>query len=388
MHIYESGSFTSVSYVKEKMRIHPADGLLFLALKLLKSMDRRETDLRYFRPEDVKRILVVSSTAIGDTLLSTPAIRAARERYPAARIIAHFNVKNGELFENNPHIDGIIPYLGGYKKFFRTIREFRRQKFNLVLIFHGNEPQATPMAYLSGARFIVKIPISREYGFLLSNKHNGFDNPWDHHAIEVRLKAASLVGCREDDRTMVLVAEDEEREGILDYLRRKGVDGEKKIIGFQVGAASRYKEWPKERFVELGRRIHRCSPGIPIILTGSKEEKELCDFVAGQTGGLAVSTAGELSLRQLRALLKEMYFLVTNDTGTMHMAVALRTRTISLFCPTNSWGVGPVQDLYLHRVIRKDRPCNPCVSKRCKNPYCMELITVDEVFDAVQEFLP
>jgi len=95
------------------MRINPIDVLLFLQLKFLKFFDGRQTDLKYFAPEAVKNILVVSSTAIGDTLLSTPAIRAVRERYPRAKIAAHFNIKNMELFENNPHIDEIIPYYGG-----------------------------------------------------------------------------------------------------------------------------------------------------------------------------------------------------------------------------------------------------------------------------------
>ncbi len=113
----------------------------------------------------------------------------------------------------------------------------------------------------------------------------------------------------------------------------------------------------------------------------------LCSFVAREMGGRVVSTAGELSLRQLRALVKEMDLLVTNDTGAMHIAIALQTKTVSLFCPTNSWGVGPLQDLHLHRVIKKDRPCDPCVSKRCVNPYCMKLITVDEVFEEVKKLL-
>ena len=108
------------------MRIHPLDGLLFLFTKFLKSLDMRQTDQEHLDPSSVKNILVVSSTAIGDTLLSTPAIRAVREKYPEAVITAHFNASNMELFKNNPHINGIIPYYGGYRKFLQTIREFRK----------------------------------------------------------------------------------------------------------------------------------------------------------------------------------------------------------------------------------------------------------------------
>jgi len=70
----------------------------------------------------------------------------------------------------------------------------------------------------------------------------------------------------------------------------------------------------------------------------------------------------------------------------MHMAIALRTRTVSMFCPTNVWGVGPLQDMHLHKVIQKDRPCNPCISKQCKKPFCMGLISTDEAFKSVSEF--
>src|SRR5208283_5062363 len=247
------------------MRIHPLDGLLFWSMKLLKSLDKRQTDLEHFDPSSVKNILVVSSTAIGDTLLSTPAIRAVRERYPQAKIIAHFNAGNAELFANNPHIDGLIPYSGGYRRFVRTVREFRKHNFDLALIFHGNEPQATPMAYLSGARFIVKVPISKEYGFLLSNSSNGFENLWDHHAIDVRMKTAAFIGCSGENREMVLVADEGDRAAASSYLSRLGTDKNAILIGLQVGAATFYKMWPQHKFVELGKRLLQLNSSIRIL---------------------------------------------------------------------------------------------------------------------------
>lgn len=370
------------------MRIHPLDSLLFLSMKIMKAFDRRETALASLDPSRIRNILVVSSTALGDTLLSTPAFRAVRERYPEATIMAHLNVKNLEIFENNPHIDGIIPYYNGYRRFFSTVREFRRYRFDMALIFHGNEPQATPMAYLSGARFIVKIPRSRQYGFLLSNPDDGFDNPWDHHAIDVRLRAASMAGCSENSREMVLLADKDDETSFDAWLREHGEKENELLVCFQAGAATRFKMWPKEMFAELGRRLVADRPDVKIILTGSRDEHDLCSFISRELGAKAISAAGELTLRQMRGLMKRVNLLVTNDTGTMHMAIALKTRTVSLFCPTNSWGVGPVQDPELHNIISKERPCNPCVTKKCPDPFCMKLITVDEVYEAVMGLLP
>jgi ADP-heptose:LPS heptosyltransferase len=369
------------------MRIHPLDGLLFGFVKLLKSLDKRQTGLEHFRPEAVKNILVVSSTAIGDTLLSTPAIRAVRKRYPEAKIIAHFNAVNAELFENNPHIDGIIPYSGGYRRAVRTVLEFRRHNFDLALIFHGNEPQATPMAYLSGARFIIKVPVSREYGFLLSNTSNGFDRHWDHHAIDVRMKTASFVGCSGENREMVLVADEDDRAAASYYLSRLGTDENAILIGLQVGAATLYKMWPHHKFIELGKRLLQLNPDIRILVTGSPREKKLCSTVAHEIGDRAFSTAAEVSLKTLRGLIERMDLLVTNDTGAMHMAIALKTRTVSLFCPTNDLGIGPIQDMHLHKVVKKEKTCNPCITKKCREPLCMDRISVDEVFCSAKESL-
>jgi len=369
------------------MRIHPVDGLLFLAMKLLKSMDHRETDLKYFKPENAKNILVVSSTAIGDTLLSTPAIRAVRERYPAAHITAHFNVRNWELFENNPHIDGIIPYHGGYKKFLKTVREFRRQKFDLVLIFHGNEPQATPMAYLSGARFILKFPKSREFSFLLSNNSEQMPDA-SLHVIKKRLKLAELVGCSSSAKEMVLPEREEGKSFIAQFLKECGMKAENLLIGFQAGASTVGRIWPSNRFIELGRRLVAASSQVRVIITGSPQEYALCREIADGIGERAMVTAGRIPLKYLPSLVKRFRAVITGDTGILHMAVAVGTTVIALFVPSTPKDTGPLYDLHKHVVIHKEMPCNPCNSNKCESPFCMELITVDEVFAAVRKFLP
>jgi ADP-heptose:LPS heptosyltransferase len=365
------------------MRLKVLDGFLYLSMKLLKSLDKRETGIDHLDPENVSRILVVSSTAIGDTLLSTPAIRAVRGRYPAARIIAHLNVSNLELFENNPDIDGIIPYYGGYKKFFRTIKAFRRERFDLALIFHGNEPQATPMAWLSGARFIIKLPNTSEYRFLLSNQDNILR--WEDfgHGVEQRLKVAELAGCRISDKRMVLPLLKEGDAFADRFLSENSINETDRLVGLQPGASTVSRMWFADRFSELGKRLVALDPDLKIVITGSPKEHDYCKKIADAIGEKAVVSAGQIPLKYLPSLLERIKVLVTGDTGTMHLAVASGTPVVALFAVSDPKRSGPYYDLEKHTVIKKDRTCEPCLSKKCKYQKCMEQISVDEVYNVI-----
>ena len=368
------------------MRLKALDSLLFLAMKFIKAFDKRETGLEHFDPENVKSILVVSSTAIGDTLLSTPAIRAVRERYPLARITAHFNKKNMELFENNPHIDGIIPYCGGYRKFLKTVMEFRRHKFDLALIFHGNEPQATPMAYLSGAMFIIKLPNTSEYRFLLSNKDRF---QWEDftHGVEQRLKVAELAGCRISDKHMVLPVLKEGKSVEESFLRNHNIQDSDTIVGFQVGASTVSRMWFPDRFTELGKRLVNSNSNVKIVITGSPQEHDYCKKIADNIGERAIVSAGNIPLKYMPSLVKRFKVLFTGDTGIMHMSIAVGTPVVALFAAADAKRSGPYYDMERHVVIQKERTCDPCASKKCKYQKCMENIGVDEVYDALQSIL-
>jgi len=365
------------------MRIHPTDFLLYWAVKILHSFDRRDRSLKSFKPEDVRTILIISSTGLGDTLLSTPAIRSIRQRYPGVRIVAFLNSRNMELFADNPDVDMIIPYRGGYRRFFRTVMQFRNLKPDVALILHGNEPQATPYCYLSGTRYIVKVPKSPQYGYMLSNADNGISDISKAHCIDVRLKAASFIGCAAENRRMTLNVDEKDVAFVEEYLKGHGINSRNILIGFQAGAAKKFKVWPDENFIELGKKLLSTDAGLRIILTGAPDEIKQCNYIAGQIGEGALSVAGKIPLKHTRALIKRLSLLVTNDTGTLHMAIALGTRTVSLFCPTDYRCYGPLYDLHLHRVVAKERPCVKCEFAKCRKPFCMSSITAEEVFTVI-----
>lgn len=369
------------------MGIRPRETLLYLYMKLIKTFDRRKTSADEFSRAGIRNIIVVSSTALGDTLLSTPAIRAVRRAYPRAHIVALFNNANMELFSNNPWIDGVIPYYGGYKGFFRTARSLRAVKPDFALILHGNEPQATPLCYLSGARFIFKLPNNSRFNFLLSNAEPVVG--WEElgHGIEARLKCAALVGCPVNDTRMELFVAQADVEATEGFLSANGVRRDDIAIGFQPGASTVSRQWFPDRFVELGKKLLTAYPQAKIILTGSKDEVLLCERIALEIGEGALNVAGRLPLRQLPPLIRRLQCLVTGDTGPMHVAITSGTPVVALYAVADAGRTGPLYDKDRHVVIQKPRTCVPCVSKKCEYQRCMEAITVNEVEAAVKTII-
>ncbi len=372
------------------MRLRVRENLLHLLFAALRLCDCRRPDPAELGTAAIARILAVSNTAIGDTLLSTPGLRSLRLAYPSAHISLLLNGAYTELFAGNPDVDEIIPSRGGWRGFWRLALRLRRHRFDLACIFHGNEPQTTPLCYLSGARFIFKLPNSNRFRYLLTNREPL--TTWQEfgHGIDQRLAVAALAGGKPTDRRMTLEVGEEPRMEVALRLEECGIGIGTTVIGFQPGASTRSRRWAPSRFIELGRRLLAERADLRIVVTGSPAEKELAEGIASGIGDArAAVTAGDLPLRLLPALIERCALLVTGDTGPMHMAVAVGTPVVALFAVADWRRSGPGYDLDRHVVIQRGRTCEPCYSKNCPypEPVCMEQIGVDDVERAIGELL-
>jgi ADP-heptose:LPS heptosyltransferase len=364
------------------MRFQPGTALLYGLLRIAQRLDRRVRDASDFDPTGVRSLLLVSTTALGDTVMSTAGIRALRRRYPRAHITALLHPINGRLLAHSQDIDERLFYAGRYDRFLPTLRELRRRRFDVAAVFHGNEPQMTPLLYLAGIPFIFKLPNLSRYRFLLSNRELVLGWPQIGHGLRQRLAVAQLAGAESDDPRMHLDIDDAQRASVLDALQTKDIAVDTPLVGFQAGASSRRRAWPATRFAELGRTLTEHRPGTRIVLTGSPAERELCAGIARDIGPAAVSLAGELDIEALPALISHMKVLVTGDTGTMHVAVAVRTPTVCLFGASDPAGAGPIYDLERHTLIVK-----PWDAEARKLAEPMARIDVDEVRAAVETTL-
>jgi len=322
-----------------------------------------------------RTFLVISNTAFGDTLLSTPAIKSLKHSFPNGKVIALLNKSIIPLFKEYPYIDEIVPFYGGFKKFKVTVNRLRKYSPDTALIFHGNGPQDIYFSVLSGCEFILKHPNSSPL-----KKYLSYDfRKKEQHTIEDRLDLVRLIGGTSIDTNMNLRVFN--HKNLLDkYKEFKG------YIGFQIGAADIYKMWPIENFIILAKQLleeYNCK----IVITGISSEYELAQKIVKSCEENVINMCGKCSIEELPYLIQNFKLLITNDTGTMHLAIALKTPTISLFSPTSAKNIGPYQNQSIHQVIQKDGRYIQKLPKKQRSDEAMKLINVEEVLSSVKKVI-
>lgn len=334
---------------------------------------------------DFSRILAISTTAVGDTLLSTPCFAALRRLNPRARIMALIRDRYASMFLTNPDLDGIIPFKKGWTGFLHNLMAIKNENFDAAFVFHASDPSPLGLAALAGIPFIAGKSLHPPFDPLFTLRTYP---DYNRHTIARRLAVLQLMypSCTDWPTRLVLPQQKEETARVWEKFGaiwgstiRQGP-----VVGFQPGASRIYKMWPKERFIELGRKLLAAAPHLQILVLGNGSEADLGEAIAGGVNGPGriFSLCGKTRIEELPAIISGLNFLITNDTGSLHVAIAVGTPTLSLFAATDPVSSGPYQDKDRHIVIAKPKPCGAsCVHKKCPlTPSCMIQISVDEVY--------
>ncbi len=394
------------------MRLRLREHLLYWGLRIVRALDQRYRSPAELGSGSIRTILAISNTALGDTLLSTPGLRALRNAYPAAHLMLLTHPSLVSMLSGFSGVDAVRAYGGRWKGFLSAVLNLRRvapAPIDLAVIFHGNEPQSTPLAYLAGARYIFKLPNTHRFRFLLTNSDAKLDWGDLGHGIDQRLAVARLAAglplvlpapplgdpSMEDVRRMSVPLHATETAVVDSLIATRNWTGHP-VVALQPGASTTSRRWPRSRFIAAARILLEEHPELRFVVTGSPAEAKLCREVArGINAGffaevpVAWASAGELPLAALPSLIARCRVLLTGDTGPMHLAVAVGTPVVALFAVSDPTRSGPGHDLSRHIVIARPRTCDPCLSKRCPypEPICMDAIAVGDVVAAVNEQL-
>ncbi len=322
--------------------------------------------------------LVISHTALGDTLMATPAIKSLKLSFPESKIIAVINEQYVPLLENFKYVDAIYAYSKGFFKILNLSKKLQKEKTEISVILHGTYPEDIAISIFSGIRFILKHRIRDEYKNFLSINFTLEKG----HMIEKKLFLIKLLG----GRKVVKEMEIGELENRLLIEKWKSVFApfcEKKIIGFQLGASKLNRIWPPEYFAQLATILNKKMDCF-FVLLGVKREKKLAErFKKYYSFDNYFDLVGEVNIKELPYVIKNLDLLITPDTGPLHLAIALKVKTVSLFAVSDPRATGPYQDFHLHRLIFKPEGLK-CVNS---NKNAMQLIKPEEVLKEVLHLL-
>ena len=326
-----------------------------------------------------RKIILVSNTALGDTILSTPAIKSIRLNFPKAKIVLIVHKNLYSFFKEFEFVDEVEVFSSSLIGLTRQALNFRKKEFDTIFFLHSNGPQDLYLALLLGANNILKSinypgKVSQEFQTLMMNKIDYINTK---HIIEHRLDLVRSFNPTELDKSLSIPY----KGYFEDY------DKESNIIALQLSAADVYKVWPLSSFIELMIKITEdLSSNCKIILCGVNSEIALARNFEEKFKyrHLVQNLCGKTSIQELQLILQSANLLITNDTGTLHLAVAVKTPTISLFSPTDPNIYGPYQDLDIHKVICIDGSYINNKPKKQRSQEAMSLIPIDDVYNAFQ----
>ena len=337
----------------------------------------------------IDRILLSRMKYIGDVVLTTPVIRAVRERYPNAFIAYLGEKKAVSLLEHNPYLDEIIPFdfsKNGIVQQLATILCLRKRKFDVVVDFFSN-PRTAILSWASGAPMRIGKEVKGR-GALYT--HHVGDYGSMKSAIEFHYQYVKPLGVEMTHfKTEIFLTEDEKREAKI-FLKHQDVDLAKPIVALHPGATWKNKMWLKENFTQVVD-ILRARLGVEILLSPGPEDQDLIDYIVTNSFG-NVHQLPVLPVRQLAAVLSQCRVFVSNDCGPMHIGVAVGTPTIGIFGPEPVEVWFPYSEADGHTALFKKIECSPCRTTSCFREgehfmECMKLISVGEVVEVIRKRL-
>ena len=296
-----------------------------------------------FAHEQINRILIIRLAPLGETVLTTPVIRALRQHFQDAHIAYMVAPSREDLVSANPHLNEVLTYQSSVPK---LIYQLAQRKFQMAVVLQ-------PTFRLVLHTFLARIPFRVGFETNTGRKrllHVAVPNNTEQHETQRYLDVVRALGIEViGDEPEVFVDEAGKAWG-KDFLENRNLNDGKPIIGLNPGAATSYRRWSAANFAVLGDMLHKADDA-HIVITSGPREGELAHKVAQQMTYLPV-IVNDITPMQLAALLQRCHLYISNDTGPMHLSTAVKTPTIALFGGSNPAQWGPPWDK--HTVIARE----------------------------------
>jgi heptosyltransferase I len=348
-------------------------------------------DLTTHKPlrPDRQRVLIIKPSALGDVATTLPLLCDLKRAYPEADIDWLVHPGLTALLEGHDALHEIIPFdrkklaswwwrPSAFRAFWQLLKRLRRRRYDLVIDAQGLFRSGF-LAWVTGAQIRIGFADAREFASRFYTKTVALP---DHGRKMIAV-----------DRMRVLLQPlDIRPRGPAEFrmpIRRELNSPYRLEHDYVVvipGARWNTKRWPAERYGELAKHLLSC--GEHIVLLGSPDERRLCEQIARDAGSSehVEMLAGKTTLAEMIAILARAKLVIGNDSGPLHVAVALGRKIVGIYGPTDPAFVGPYQQLDM--VVRHDVACFPCRNRECSHHSCMNGVPVELVWEKTRQSLP
>jgi ADP-heptose:LPS heptosyltransferase len=325
-------------------------------------------------------VLVIKLRAIGDVLLSTPVVENLAREFPHLSIDFLCEKFASDVVRGNPHINAVLAFDKKKDASLDLIRKIRSRKYNIVIDLFGN-PRTALVTRLSGAKHRIGFPFrGRAYAY----NHCVTPRGGEVHNIEFNLDVLRAFSIPIPSHDPLFPLDQQSEIFAQRWLSSEGLNG-KKIIGINPSGGWNTKRWDLGSYAHLIRELYGRYHFPMLLFWGPGEENDVLS-IQNMTG-VPVTKIPKTSLKEMGALLKHCSYLISNDSGPMHIAASLGVPTLGIYGPTDPLLQGPFGEKNLW-VRHDELDCLTCNLTECPiGNICMKDLPVSVVMDAFERLV-
>jgi heptosyltransferase-2 len=336
--------------------------------------------------QDIERILVIRLSSLGDILLTTPVLRVLREYCPAAQLDFLTKAAYQDVLRTNPCVDRLL-LLEPQQGLREMLRRLRQTRYDIVIDLHRTLRSRLLYHGLLAERKLAYTKRTIRRALLV---HLGWNTLRAMTPVpELYMTPLRCLGMTAPLPPLEMHLTAESQEAMQVYLQQELPESRMRpLVAVAPGARWSTKRWPVERFAAVAQTLAQKQQAAVVVL-GSAEDRQLAQELCQQLSVPVLNSTGKLSVMHTAALLQQCHLLLSNDSGLMHMAAALRVPVVAIFGPTvQEFGFYPFKASA--QVVSAAIACRPCSTKgstRCPRGHhqCMQQVTVAHVLAAASK---
>lgn len=333
-----------------------------------------------------KNILLVRTDRIGDVVLSLPLAETIKKEFPDCKVTFLVKFYTLDLVKNHPFIDEVLTLdeTDNIPNIFSNVKKIRSKNFDTCIVVY-------PTFRISFILFLTRIKNRigtgyRSYSFFFTKKIYEHRKYAERHELQYNMNLLKVFGIEKQlklgEANFHIQISEEGKKDVRQFFLENRIDGTKPLIIVHPGSGGSAIDLPLLKMKALV--LNLLSLNVTILITGSSNEKEICQSLV--LNEKTINVAGRFSLSSLIALIEKSSIFISNSTGPLHIAAALKNYVVGFYpkidaCSVRRWGPFTEKKMIYEPAIN----CQNCTRKQCERLNCMETISIDEVFANIKK---